>query len=925
MWPTATAVVGIRSCARASELRILLGSTRSISRQASFSTPTRSIGHIGLVNRTILAPSLVPTPPTLSRTFYASAVKLDKTEPVKAAQPSTQTIKDATHSETTTAKDDEASTIQMGAAASSGSLASRLAARVRSLLQAQLAKSTPKNKDGTSSTPTTFPDLRRLFSLAMPQKKNILIALALLLVSSSITLTVPFAIGRLIDFFTSGQNALFGLGFGTVAALMLLIFAIGACAKAGSNILLELSGVRVIQGIRNQAYRSALRQDVELADKGAGDVVSRLSVDTNIVGESLTSDIGDGLRAGATVLFAGTAMFMISSKLTLLMMAVVPPAAIGAVFYGRYLRDLTHKTQDAVGQMTRLAEERLSPPAFRTLTAFNTQRQELRRFDDKIGSIVDLQTKEAYASGFFYAGTGFVGNCAILTLLTYGGHLVSRAEISVGDLTSLLMYTAYLGGGMVSLTSFFASLMKGLGAGARVFELIDRESNVALGKGEVLQVAGRLPVRFEDVHFTYPSRPEQPILRGVTLDIEPGQSYALVGGSGAGKSSVHSLLLRFYDPNQGKILLDGRDLASFRPESVRKHLAFVPQEPILFDGTLEENIKYGTPSATREDVVLAARMSGCESFIAEMPRGLDTVIGSRQLSGGQRQRIAIARALVRKPSILLLDEATSALDSASELMVNKAIEEIIREGKITVWIVAHRLSTIRSANNIQVLEKGRIVEQGTFEQLDRPGSRFRSLMAAQLDVGEQQDEVQGDADGGRRNMESSSSNTSVWSVGQKRSFHSTRPHHQRFHPCIPTTGTWSIRSIIDPPSHPTTSDLTDAQLDKLHRLSALIPPPLNSSARSALKRDLRVLLSLVQGVHSHSSAGREGTVVDARPLVVHDGRWNVTIPDDISVKEQRVEEENGKEGRRVLNRDSELLAKVDDARKYQAYFVVDRA
>jgi ABC-type multidrug transport system fused ATPase/permease subunit len=282
---------------------------------------------------------------------------------------------------------------------------------------------------------------------------------------------------------------------------------------------------------------------------------------------------------------------------------------------------------------------------------------------------------------------------------------VSRGEISVGDLTSLLMYTAYLGGGMVSLTSFFASLMKGLGAGARVFELIDRPATVELGKGETLQLdtAVRGKVRFEDVHFTYPSRPQQPILRGVTLDIEPGQSYALVGGSGAGKSSVHSLLLRFYDPTQGRILLAGKDLASYRPESVRKHLAFVPQEPILFDGTLEDNIKYGTDSATREEVAEAARLAGCEAFIADMPRGLDTVIGARQLSGGQRQRIAIARALVRKPAILLLDEATSALDSASELMVNRAIERIIAEGKITVWIVAHRLSTIRSANNIQVL------------------------------------------------------------------------------------------------------------------------------------------------------------------------------------------------------------------------------
>ncbi|SPO44655.1 probable ATP-binding cassette (ABC) transporter [Moesziomyces antarcticus] len=733
-----------------------------------------------------------------------------------------------------------------------GSLAARLSARIRTLLHAQLAKSAPKSTDGASPAPTQFPDLRRLFSLAMPQKRNILIALGLLLISSSITLTVPFAIGRLIDFFTSGQNALFGLGFGTVAALMLLIFAVGAGAKAGSNILLELSGVRVVQGIRNQAYRSALRQDVELADKGSGDVVSRLSVDTNIVGESLTSDIGDGLRAGATVLFAGTAMFMISSKLTLLMMAVVPPAAIGAVFYGRYLRDLTHKTQDAVGNMTRLAEERLSPPAFRTLTAFNTQRQELRRFDERIGAIVELQTKEAYASGLFYAGTGFVGNCAILTLLTYGGHLVSRGEISVGDLTSLLMYTAYLGGGMVSLTSFFASLMKGLGAGARVFELIDRPATVELGKGETLQLdtAVRGKVRFEDVHFTYPSRPQQPILRGVTLDIEPGQSYALVGGSGAGKSSVHSLLLRFYDPTQGRILLAGKDLASYRPESVRKHLAFVPQEPILFDGTLEDNIKYGTDSATREEVAEAARLAGCEAFIADMPRGLDTVIGARQLSGGQRQRIAIARALVRKPAILLLDEATSALDSASELMVNRAIERIIAEGKITVWIVAHRLSTIRSANNIQVLENGRIVEQGTFQQLDSPGSRFRKLMAAQLDATD---------------------------------------HSEH--------------------SAPGVVEISDAQLDKLHRLAALIPPT-EPAERAALKRDLAGIVHLVETIHR-----TPGKAVDARPLVAHDAKWNTSL----STNEEKAEEA---EGTQTLERD-QLLKRAGD-RQYAGYFVVDR-
>ncbi|SOV09039.1 probable ATP-binding cassette (ABC) transporter [Ustilago sp. UG-2017a] len=901
MWPTATAFVGVRSCVSATELRVALGSTRSISTRAVAISAQR------IPCQPVLFPKPSISATALSRrSFTTSSVSFNKAEPVKAVTPGSQ----AQPTQNDKSDPEKPSAAQQAA---SRSLAARLSSRIRALLQAQLAKSAPKSKDGASPAPTNFPDLRRLFSLAVPQKKNILIALGLLLISSSITLTVPFAIGRLIDFFTSGQNALYGLGFGTVAALMLFTFAVGAGAKAGSNILLELSGVRVIQGIRNQAYRSALRQDVELADKGAGDVVSRLSVDTNIVGESLTSDIGDGLRAGATVLFAGTAMFMISSKLTLLMMAVVPPAAIGAVFYGRYLRDLTHKTQDAIGKMTRLAEERLSPPAFRTLTAFNTQRQEARRFDENIRAIVDLQTKEAYASGFFYAGTGFVGNCAILTLLTYGGHLVSRGEISVGDLTSLLMYTAYLGGGMVSLTSFFASLMKGLGAGARVFELIDRESNVALGKGETLKISGtsaRLAVRFEKVHFTYPSRPQQPILRGVSLDIEPGQSYALVGGSGAGKSSVHSLLLRFYDPTKGKILLAGQDLASYRPESVRKHFAFVPQEPILFDGSLEENIKYGTESATREEVEEAAHMAGCESFISEMPKGLNTIIGSRQLSGGQRQRIAIARALVRKPSILLLDEATSALDSASELMVNKAIEQIIKQGKITVWIVAHRLSTIKSANNIHVLEMGKIVEHGTFAQLDTPGTRFRALMAAQLQADPQPVQVQ--VEECRQEQEKSSLKTAAIITRTP-----SNPRNRNLEPILPPPPPSSSLSSLD-------QEFSEEQLDKLHRLGALIAPPLGSEERALLKSQLAAMLRLVKGVYAlHVPFGSVGGWVDARPLARYDGCWNVSLPNNEKKADKATGEAGKKEEKEVLAPQA-LLAKVDESRKYQQFFVVDR-
>lgn len=583
----------------------------------------------------------------------------------------------------------------------------------------------------------TFPDMRRMYSLVSPEKHRLLFAFALLLVASGVSLSVPFTIGKLVDYFSIPEARLpFGVSMTTVAALLLCVFATGALARASSNIILELAGVRVIQRMRESAFGQALRQDVAFADRGAGDTVSRINMDCNIVGEAITSDLADGLRSSFTVMAATSAMFYLSTKLTLVMMCVIPPAALGAAFYGRFLRSLTNRTQEAVGEMTRNAEERLSPPAFRTITACNTQDTESRRFNSRIGDIVALQTKEAYADGIFHSGLGFVGNCAIITLLTYGGHLVSLGQLSVGDLTSLLMYTAYLGGGLMMMTSFFTSLMKGVGAGARVFELVDRKSEIPLGVGKPLDAAavGHRGARltFRDVTFRYPTRPDRTVLDRINIDIAPGQSAALVGASGAGKSSVHSLLLRYYEQNSGAILFNGTDIREYTPESLRAVMGVVPQEPVLFPGTISDNIAYGAPNTTRADVESAAEAANCSEFISQLPRGYDTVIGPRELSGGQRQRIAIARALVRRPAVLLLDEATSALDSASELLVNQAITRIIKEGNVTVWIVAHRLSTIRAAGTIMLLEGGRITESGTLAELDRSGTHFRALMSSQL-------------------------------------------------------------------------------------------------------------------------------------------------------------------------------------------------
>ncbi|KAK0537997.1 ATP-binding cassette permease mdl1 [Tilletia horrida] len=640
----------------------------------------------------------------------------------------------------------KASAPAAGADAASRSIVSRIWDRILSAASKAAASKDSKDgkaKDGTP--PPSFPDMRRLFSLASPQRRRIIIALALLVISSAVTLSVPAVIGGLIDFFSKGSTTLYGMSFTTVAFLLLGVFLVGAVAKAGSNILLDLAGIEVIATLRKRSFRNVLRQDVEWADRGAGDVISRLSVDTTIVGESLTDNLGDGLRAAVTTVAAAGAMLYISAKLTLLMCCVVPPAAIGAVFYSRFIRDLTNKTQDAVGELSKTAEERISPPAFRTVTAFNTQQQEAKKFNEKVEDVVKLQTKEAMATGFFYSGTGLTGNIAILCLLSYGGHLVSRGEITVGDLTSLLLYTAYLGGGLASLTHFVTSLMRAIGAGARVFQLMDREPSIQLANTALRSAstaarieASRPPrIELDHVSFAYPSRPTVPILRELNLNIEPGESVALVGPSGVGKSSVHSLLLRFYDPDSGTVRLDGRDIREMAPEDVRRLIGVVAQTPVLFEASLADNIAYGCEDGrkpTREAIERAARLANAYDFIMDLPQGFDTVIGPRQLSGGQMQRVAIARALVREPKILLLDEATSALDSRSESLINQSIDTIISEGRITVWIVAHRLSTIRSAARVLVLDGGKIVESGAFEELDRPGTRFRKLMAAQLEA-----------------------------------------------------------------------------------------------------------------------------------------------------------------------------------------------
>ncbi|KAL7408902.1 hypothetical protein BDY24DRAFT_405034 [Mrakia frigida] len=572
----------------------------------------------------------------------------------------------------------------------------------------------------------------KLLALAKPERKPIAWAVALLILSSLVSMSVPMTIGKLIDFFsnTDPGNTLWGMTFPVAASILCCAFAVGAAANAMRAILMKTSGQRIIARVRNESYKNVLRQEVEFGDTTTGDILSRLGSDTSIVGDSVTNNLSDGLRALLSGVVGIGAMLYISTKLTLVMLAVIPPISLGAVFYGRYLRKLSKQTQEALGDMTKVAQEKLS--SFRTVTAFNSQPMEAAAFSTKVDAVFQLAKKEAVASGIFFGGTGLTGNLSMLCLLGYGGHLVSISEISVGSLTSMLIYAGYVGGSVSGLTGFFTGLMKGVGAGSRVFELLDRKSLIASDVGTELSKTRNGDITLEGVSFTYPSRKTAPVLQDVSFTIKQGTSVAIVGPSGSGKSSVHALLLRYYDPDSGIITFDGEDIRNFTATSWRNKLGIVPQDPPLFNGTIRENITYGTPRATEEEIEVAARQANCD-FIWGLPDGMDTEVGKASLSGGQKQRIAIARALVRNPSILLLDEATSALDSGAEHQVNQAISTILQSRSITVILVAHRLSSIARAERVFVLEKGRVTEEGLYSDLaTRENSRFRTLMAAQL-------------------------------------------------------------------------------------------------------------------------------------------------------------------------------------------------
>ncbi len=452
------------------------------------------------------------------------------------------------------------------------------------------------------------------------------------------------------------------------------------------------------------------------SQKRVGELNSRISSDITQIQDTLTSTIAEFLRQFILIIGGIALLATESFKLTLLMLSVVPLVAVAAVIFGRFIRSYSKKVQDKVAESQVIVEETMQ--GISIVKAFANEWYEIARYKTQIKEVIQIAIKGGKYRGYFASFIIFCLFGAIVAVVWYGVQLSIAGEMSVGQLISFVLYSTFVGASFGGIAELYAQIQKAIGATERVFELLDETPEKIEGTtahNSIEKIRGN--VSFKNVAFQYPSRKEMTVLKDVSFTAEFGQKIAIVGPSGAGKSTIASLLLRFYSVAEGIIEIDNKNIYEYDLEQLRGNMSIVPQDVILFGGTIRENIAYGKPNATEEEILAAAQQANAYNFIESFPEKLDTLVGERgvKLSGGQRQRIAIARALLKNPSILILDEATSSLDSESEKLVQEALE-ILMEGRTSI-IIAHRLSTIRSADQILVLDQGVIAEQGTHKEL----------------------------------------------------------------------------------------------------------------------------------------------------------------------------------------------------------------
>lgn len=592
---------------------------------------------------------------------------------------------------------------------------------------------------------TLLRDLVRLSKLARPESKIIAAALLCLVTTSGVSMSLPLFIGKIID--TAKEPLQDGTVDITILGLpeyqfysaLLALFSVGAAANFGRMYLLRSAGERLAARLRSRVFSKILCQDSYFFDLGpsksgmkTGDLISRISSDTQIIARTMSGNISDGARALISGVVGLSMMTYVLWQLSLCMSLIFPPLILMSTFYGRKIKTLSRQIQENLGGMTKVAEEKFN--AVKTIQSFARQKLVVHEFNVEIKNIYNTSMREGLLSGIYYGGNGFLGNVTMVGLLVVGARLISSGDITIGDLSSFMMYALYTGLSVFGLGNFYTELMKGLGASERVFEIIDLNPTIAPSLGrKVKDLHG--DIVFRDVQFRYPSRLDSPIFgnQPFNLTIKKGEHVCFVGPSGSGKSTISQLLLRFYDPIDGSVVINGHNIKELNLNTLRQQLGYVQQDPILFSGTIEENIRFGKPDCTPEEIEEALTTANAYDFVQAFPGKLDTVMGpssSARLSGGQKQRLSIARTLIKRPDILVLDEATSALDSQLEEVVMRNLMTLAEERNFTMILIAHRLSTIRNSERVVVLSAdGRIVEDGLFQHLyANPESELNKLL-----------------------------------------------------------------------------------------------------------------------------------------------------------------------------------------------------
>lgn len=561
----------------------------------------------------------------------------------------------------------------------------------------------------------------RLAGYLYPYRYAYGLAIACLLLANITSLAFPYAIGLLVDgslrTFPAGESLAWYESINGVALFLLVVLAVDATLSFADVYLFQSVSQRCMADLRSDTFRRLLHLPLGFHHQHrVGDLTSRLVQDLSHLEDSLIHAIPQLLRQLGILLGATVLILLTSVHLTLFMLGTVSVMLVLAIVFGRIIRKYSKETQDKLAASNVIVEESLQGIA--TVKAFTGEKQEERRYQSALAEMVKTVMGAALARGLFTSFIVFALFGSVVAVMWFGAGLVQSGQLTIGDLTRFLLYTVYVNGAFGSFAELYSRLQKTLGATQRVREILREPEEVGGTKSsEPNPVRLRGEVELVDVRFRYPSRPEAEVLRGLSLIARPGERIALVGPSGAGKSTIINLVLRFYDPESGVVRIDQRDARGYALEELRSQMAIVPQDVLLFGGTIAENIAYGKPGATLAEIEQAAREANAHDFILAFPDGYETKVGERgvQLSGGQRQRVAIARAILRNPRILLLDEATSSLDLENESLVLQALDRLM-EGR-TCLIVAHRLSTVRRADRIYVMQDGVIVEADTHDAL----------------------------------------------------------------------------------------------------------------------------------------------------------------------------------------------------------------